>query len=340
MLVEGEGLYVRVQDEVLPAGGADWRLCVPVGQDQTARPRLLHQLLGLGEVEAGVDGAVDDLHGQRLEGSESLLVGDARLSEHHEVVGIVCPELQEVDDVTTPQCRVAREDHARLSVLRADSLVTERGETLQSASSHQSPVNKRLLGHIHFVVFAWTEPLRHDVGVGQGAVGHRGEEEHWYRGQPVHVHLVGETLEQIVDNTAGVAGNQNVAGGLESLTDYPTEVSYHGVRHLGGSVSEGGHDHHVRPLDVDLVHHLGVGGEGGAAGEVDDLLKAGGQDPVTGTQTVAGADWTDLQQTEDGGLLIEADHLDLGHAGLHHLLGVEFPPAVDVPDVTKRRRQL
>ena len=72
-------------------------------QDQTARPRLLHQLLGLGEVEAGVDGAVDDLHGQRLEGSESLLVGDTWLSEHHEVVGIVCPELQEVDHVPTPQ---------------------------------------------------------------------------------------------------------------------------------------------------------------------------------------------------------------------------------------------
>ena len=48
-------------------------------------------------------------------------------------------------------------------------------------------------------MFGRTEPLGHDVGVGEGAVRHRGEEEHGDGGEAVHVHLLGEALEQVVD---------------------------------------------------------------------------------------------------------------------------------------------
>ena len=140
------------------------------------------------------------------------------------------------------------------------------------------------------VVFGRTEPLGHDVGVGQGTVRHRREEEHGDGGEAVHVHLVTQALEQVVKDAAGVARHQHVTRGLQRVAHYPTKLPDNRVGHLeleqvsvipalsttpdphlGWRVGEGGHDHDVRPLDADLVHGLGVGGQGGAARHVHHL---------------------------------------------------------------------
>ena len=133
-----------------------------------------------------------------------------------------------------------------------------------------------------------TEPLCHDVGVGEGAVRNGREEEHGHGGEAVHVHLVTQALEQVVQDAAGVARHQHVTRGLQRVAHYPAKLPDHRIRHLeqvsvipalsttpdphlSGRMGEGCHDHDVRPLDADLVHGLGVGGQGGAARHVHQV---------------------------------------------------------------------
>ena len=49
-------------------------------------------------------------------------------------------------------------------------------------------------------LFARGEPLRHDVGVGEGAVGHGRQEKHGGRREAVHVELAVQTLNEIVND--------------------------------------------------------------------------------------------------------------------------------------------
>ena len=67
---------------VLSAWGGGWGLAVDVWDDESGRLRVSDQLLGLGEVEAGVYGAMNDLHGHGLKGSQCLLILNTRLCEN------------------------------------------------------------------------------------------------------------------------------------------------------------------------------------------------------------------------------------------------------------------
>ena len=49
------------------------------------------------------------------------------------------------------------------------------------------------------IVLGAGQPLRHDVGVGQGAVGHRRQEEEGDGGETVQLHLASQTLDQVVN---------------------------------------------------------------------------------------------------------------------------------------------
>ena len=88
-----------------------------------------------------------------------------------------------------------------MSVFFGDSLQSQTREALESAPSQQCSVYEWFLRNIDSVVLGWTEPLRQDVGVGEGAVRDRGEEEHGDRGETIHIHLITQTLKQVVDNT-------------------------------------------------------------------------------------------------------------------------------------------
>ena len=110
--------------------------------------------------------------------------------------------------------------------------------------------------------------------------------------------------------------------------------------YLCWSLGEICEDHAVCSSDTHLVHVPGVGGQDGAAGHIHYLLVTSAQNPVTWSETIARADRVSRQQTKYWQTLIEAHHLNLGQAGLHLLLAEQFPPVVDIFNVTERSRQL
>jgi len=66
------------------------------------------------------------------------------------------------------------------------------------------------------------------------------------------------------------------------------------------------------------------------AADVGHLLKAGRDDPVSGSNAKSRTDRRNGQETEDVFLLTEADHADLGQAGLHLLARVDGSPRLRV----------
>jgi len=69
-------------------------------------------------------------------------------------------------------------------------------------------MRERIVWEIHFILFRRTEPLGQDIGVGQGAVCHGGDEEHGYIVEASVLQILCEALKQVIDHSRGIAGNQ------------------------------------------------------------------------------------------------------------------------------------
>ncbi len=74
----------------------------------------------------------------------------------------------------------------------------QRPETLESSRSGQMSMRKGLLGDVDATLFGWAEPFGHDVGVGEGGIGHWRHEKQGNGAQAVQVHLAGKAFEQVV----------------------------------------------------------------------------------------------------------------------------------------------
>jgi hypothetical protein len=87
-----------------------------------------------------------------------------------------------------------------LSVVVAKVFVMQTPKALESSRPGQVPVNEGLLWDVDLALLGRRQPLGHDVGVGERAVGHGREEEEGRRGEAVHLHLHRQTLDQVVDD--------------------------------------------------------------------------------------------------------------------------------------------
>ena len=126
--------------------------------EEVARLEVPDELVGLNETEARVDGAVDDLHGQRLIGRQGLEVRKIRFDKDDAVVGVPSPEFHKVNGVSKTERRVTAKDDAGLPVFVGESFGVQTRKMLQPAVLGQVGVWKRLFRQVDFALLPLRQP--------------------------------------------------------------------------------------------------------------------------------------------------------------------------------------
>ena len=75
------------------------RVEVDVGYEQISRLEIADEFIGLNETQTGVDGTVDDFHGQRLIGRQCLQIGEIGFDEDDAVIAVIAPQFQKMDHI-------------------------------------------------------------------------------------------------------------------------------------------------------------------------------------------------------------------------------------------------
>ena len=115
-------------------------------------------------------------------------------------------------------------------------------------------MGERALGQKDFGLFSRGEPLGENVRVGEGGVGHWGQEVERNPRQAALLQVAGQTLKQVKGHAAGVARHEDVSPVLQRDGGVVTKLSDHGVGLRGRGLGEAGQDEDVGVLERSLVH--------------------------------------------------------------------------------------